>query len=95
MTLSNHTKPLSDIFLRVKGELNLLEMAISEKEKYKVFEHRICLNQLLSEFRTSLELGDSLFISYKIHNVSTILLERAKTTLYNASHYLSQSLLNQ
>lgn len=86
-------KPISEIYLRVRGELKLLEIALQKNDAAKIMNHRVTLHRLITDFEISLkDNGNALLVHYKIKEVSTHLLMLAQATLRNASRYLSMSL---
>lgn len=96
MKSENAIAPLAEIFFRVKGEVRALDYAIKNSDNNQVLLSRIKLKKLI------LRLNDSLvhhkknsIIDYLFHDASHKTLKLAETMLYNASHYLSNCLLNQ
>lgn len=88
--------PLAEIYFRVKGEVRILGYAIKSSDNNQVLESRVKLKKLI------LRLNDSLVdhkkqsvIDYLLQDASHTTLKLAETMLYNASHYLSNCMLNQ
>ncbi len=86
-------KPISEIYLRVRGELKLLGIALQNDDPEKIIKHRVTLHRLISDFEISLKDNRGcLIVHYKIKEISTHLLILAQATLCNASRYLSMNL---
>ncbi len=92
MSVTN-IKPISEIYLRVRGELKLLKIALINKDIKKIMWHRITLHSLTTDFEISLKNNDkNLLIHYRIKEASTNLLMLVQSTLGIAAHYLSMNL---
>lgn len=88
--------PLAEILFRVKGEIRVLDSAIKNSDNNKVLVSRIKLKELLLRLNDSLlQPQKNSFIDYLFQNGSRTTLKLADTMLNNASHYLSNCLLNQ
>jgi hypothetical protein len=86
-------KPISEIYLRVRGELKLLGIALQNNDSEKIMKHRVTLHRLIDDFEISLKDNkEGLIVHYKIKEISTNLLMLAQATLHNASRYLSMSI---
>lgn len=86
-------KPISEIYLRVRGELKLLKIALIDKDLEKIMWHRTTLHSLTTDFEISLKNNEkNLLIHYRIREASTNLLMLVQSTLRTASHYLSMNL---
>lgn len=89
-------KPITEIFLRVRGELSLLNTSLSLCDKKNVILHRITLNELLKDLEASLGNIDNNIIMHKIvGNAAITILEHSQATLHNASRFLSDCLQHQ
>ncbi|KTD53614.1 hypothetical protein Lsan_4024 [Legionella santicrucis] len=87
MSVTN-IKPISEIYLRVRGELKLLKIALINKDPKKIMSHRTTLHSLTTDFEISLKNNDkNLLIHYRIKEASTNLLMLVQSTLRTASHY--------
>lgn len=86
-------KPISEIYLRVRGELKLLKIALINKDLKKIMWHRTTLHSLKTDFEISLKNNEkNLLIHYSIKEASTNLLMLVQSTLRTASYYLSMNL---
>jgi hypothetical protein len=86
-------KPISEIYLRVRGELKLLNIALINKDLKKIMRHRTTLHSLTADFEVSLKSNKkNLLIHCRIKEASKSLLMLVQATLQTASHYLSMNL---
>ncbi len=86
-------KPISEIYLRVRGELKLLTIALIKNDLKKIMRHRTTLHSLTTDFEISLKNNEkNLLIHYRIKEASTNLLILVQSTLRTASRHLSVNL---
>jgi len=91
-----YSKPITEIFLRVRGELRQLNQSLLNLDKDDIFKHRVSLDSLLNDLRASLRnIEHSSTMSYLVSTASNELIVRCETTLCNASRYLSTCLRQQ
>lgn len=90
------SKPITEIFLRVKGELRQLDRALLNLDKDDIFKYRVNLNELLTDLRISLQNTDpNSIINRLISTAASEVILLCEATLCNASRYLSSRLRHQ
>ena len=90
------SKPITEIFLRVKGELRQLDRSLLNLDREDIFKYRVNLNELLADLRISLQNTDSnSIINCLISSASNEIISLCEATLCSASRYLSNCLRHQ
>lgn len=89
-------RPITEIFLRVKGEVILLNNSLEYLDKKNVYKHRINLANLLRELEISLEYIDkNIYVHNIVARFSPEVIKNSRSILCNASRFLANCLSSQ